>query len=111
MSFPKKNKLSTSVTSTKGELANIGEMPGRFRYNVEASDLLILNTDWLDENQNDLVRDLIQSEATYLVDQTDGSLEHVTIETNSVTYKTRRNDLIQIQYTMQFRKSLDNFIP
>jgi hypothetical protein len=111
MSFPKKNKLSTSVTSTKGELANIGEMPGRFRYNVEASDLLTLNTDWLDENQNDLVRDLMQSEATYLVDQTDGSLEHVTIETNSVTYKTRRNDLIQIQYTMQFRKSLDNFIP
>lgn len=81
---------------------------GRFRYNVKSSDVLTLNTDWLDDLQNELMRDLIASEQTYLVSAVDGSLEKVTVVPNSLRLQESTVDGIH-QYQMQFRKSLDNF--
>lgn len=81
---------------------------GRFRYNVKSSDTLTLNTDWLNDLQNELMRDLIVTEQCFLVDPSDGSLEQLTVVPNSMRLKESTVEGIH-QYTMQFRKSLDNF--
>jgi len=111
MSFTKKHRVTVNVENQKGELPSAADDPGRFRYNVKASDTLALNTDWMEEDISEyLIRDLVQSEHFYLVDSSDGSLEKVVLQNNSVRMKRRRTDNL-IQYQMNFRKSIDNFIP
>lgn len=103
-SFPKKHRVTINTSAPTADLID-----GRAKYNLEASDTLALNTDWMNETQNELVRDLIQTEQAFIV-LSDGSLEKVTVVPNSITLRTSRNDNM-IQYSMQFRRSLDNFIP
>lgn len=105
MSF-NKNKY-TSINSRPQQAEAV---QGRFRYNVKSSDVLTLNTDWLDDNQNELMRDLLISEQTYLVNDADGSVEPVTVVPNSLRLQESEVEGIH-QYQMQFRKSLDNFKP
>ena len=110
MHFPKKKRITVNTTGIQGELIETADKPGRFKYNVEASDILELSTDWMQEEQNPLIQDLISTESAWLVDPSDGSLEQVTVVPNSVRLKTRWVDNM-IMYTMSFRKSLNNFKP
>jgi hypothetical protein len=108
MHFPKISRTNIETESISGELPRTADVPGRFRYNVKARERIILNTDWMDEQQNPLIEDLIASESVWLVDQTDGSLEQVIITPSSIRLKTRRIDNL-IQYSMSIVKSLNNF--
>ena len=107
-SFMPFTKYKYTAINTEPQRAEA--IDGRFRYNVKSSDVLTLNTDWLDDLQNELMRDLLVSEQTFLVDNDDGSLEKVTVIPNSMRLRTHDVDGLH-QYTMQFRKSLDNFKP
>jgi hypothetical protein len=111
MSFSKKSRVQVNTTNQLAE-APTGSYPdsGRYRYNVEASETLTLNTDWMNDNQNELLKDLIATPRAYLVSPTDGSLEQVTVVPNSLQLQTSRNDGV-FQYSMSFRKSVDNFAP
>ncbi len=103
MAFPKKHRVIVNTDAQQAEAQD-----GRYRYNVESSDTLVLNTDWLFDAQNVLIRELLQSEITHLVDPSDGSLEQVTVVPNSLRLQNSRSDGM-FQYTMQFKKSTDNF--
>jgi len=102
MSFSKKQNTTVNTQPQRAE-----SNTGRFRYNVKSSDLLTLNTDWMPDQVNEMFKDLIATEQCYLV-ATDGSLEQLTVVPNSLRLQTSRNEGLH-QYTMQFRKSLDNF--
>jgi hypothetical protein len=102
MSFTQKHFTTTNTQPQRAEAPT-----GRYRYNVDASDNLLLNTDWVPEGWNPLFRDLIQTEECYLVNA-DATLEEVTIVPNSFRYQTSRNDGL-IQYSISVRKSIDNF--
>lgn len=113
MSFNRKSWTTVNTQAQQAESftpRNDFFPEGRYRYNVEASDTLTLNTDWMREEQNPLVKDLIATEQAFLVSNTDGSLEQVTVVPNSLRLQKSRNEGM-IQYQMQFRKSEDNFRP
>lgn len=61
-----------------------------------------LNTDYLPENYNVLVEELLLSEFVYLV--IDQQTIPVELQTKSVQFKTKRNERM-IQYTMEFEES------
>ena len=107
-SFMSFSKHSAKTINTQPQQAEA--LSGRFRYNVKSSDYLTLNTDWMDDLQNELMEDLIATEQTFLVDPDDGSLEKLTVVPNSLRVQTSEVDGLH-QYQMQFRKSLDNFKP
>lgn len=102
MSFTKKQSTTVNTVNQQAESAS-----GRFRYNVKASDVLTLNTDWMQDAQNEMLKDLVATEKAYLM-SSDGSLEEVTVVPNSLRLQTSRNDGLH-QYQMSFRKSVDNF--
>jgi len=102
MSFSKKQSTTVNTVNQQAESAS-----GRFRYNVKSSDVLMLNTDWMQDAQNEMLKDLLATEQCYLM-AADGSLEEVTVVPNSLRLQTSRNDGLH-QYTMSFRKSVDNF--
>jgi len=104
MSFSKKNIVRVDTQDIRME-----GVDGRFRYNVESSDTIRLNTDWMEEGQNPLIRDVINTEKCFIVND-DGSIDEVVIDQNSLGIQTSRNDGL-IQYSMNVRKSVDNFVP
>jgi len=105
MSFDKKQ---FTTINTRPQTAETGD--GRIRYNVKSDDTVTLNTNWLADEQNDLIKDLVATEQCFLVDASDGSLEPVTVVPNSLRLQTSRNDGLH-QYRISFRKSIDNFAP
>ena len=102
MSFNKKQSTTVNTMPQQAESAT-----GRFRYNVKSSDVLTLNTDWMDDAVNEMFKDLVSTEQCFLV-AADGSQEALTVVPNSLRLQTSRNEGLH-QYQMQFRKSLDNF--
>ena len=104
MSFAKKQYTTIGTEPQRAEAPT-----GRFRYNVDSSDVILLNTDWMPEQMNPLFRDLIATEQCFLVDS-GGDLEAVTIVPNSFRLQTSRNEGL-IQYSISVRKSVDNFKP
>jgi hypothetical protein len=106
MSFTKKSR--TTVNVDRLQTAD-KRGSGRYRYNVEASDTITLNTDWMFDAQNVLVREMMVSDQFYLVDST-GALTQVVIVPNSLRLQTSRNDGL-FQYQVSFRKSADIFVP
>jgi len=105
MSFSKKQRTTVNAEPKQSELTT-----GRRRYGIESSDMLTLNTDWMDDAVNEMFKDLLATEECYLMTNADGTLEEVTVVPNSLRLQTSRNDGLH-QYQMQFRKSIDNFAP
>jgi hypothetical protein len=104
MSFSKKQYTTVNAEPKQAEA-----IAGRFRYNVKSSDTLTLNTDWMDDEQNEMIKDLVVTEQCYLV-ATDGTNEPLTVVPNSLRLQTSRSDGLH-QYQIQFRKAIDNFKP
>jgi hypothetical protein len=72
------------------------------RYIVDATEVLECNTDWLVEGYNLLMKQLLVSDEIYwLYDQPNALVKPLTIQTNSLQFKTGVNNKL-IQYTITF---------
>lgn len=69
-------------------------------YIVDSKQTLQVNTDWIDEDYNEIFKQLLVSEEIYWV-KSETDLLPLTINTDSVTFKTGVVDKV-IQYTMDF---------
>ena len=109
--FFKKSTSSINVTGEKFK-RNIIDSDGEYNvakhqmksFNVNATENLTLNTGFLPEDFNDVIRQLMLSEEVWL----DNGTEVLPIMpvTNSLTYKTNVNDKL-INYTMEFQYAFD----
>lgn len=72
------------------------------RYIVDATEVLDVNTNWLSDGYNEIMKQLLVSDEIYwLTDQTAGTVKPLTIKTNSLQFKTGVNNKL-IQYTLSF---------
>ena len=72
------------------------------RYIVDATQVLECNTDFLEEGYNELFKQLLVSDEIYwLYDQSNSLVKPLTIQTNSLQFKTGVNNKL-IQYTIAF---------
>lgn len=72
------------------------------RYIVDATEVLEANTNWLSDGYNELMKQMMVSDEIYwLYDQTNDLVKPLTIQTNSLQFKTGVNNKL-IQYTITF---------
>jgi hypothetical protein len=71
------------------------------RYIVDATEVLEVNTDYIDQGYNDLFKQLLVADEIYWQTSDTGDVRPLTIQTNSLTFKTGVNDKL-IQYTLTF---------
>ena len=92
--------INTSRDDYKADLGyNYSDAKHQKRnYNVNGKEQITLNTDWIPESQNEVVKQILLSELVW-VDDTP-----VNIVSNSVQYKTKLNDRL-INYTLTFEYS------
>jgi hypothetical protein len=69
-------------------------------YIVDSKQSITVNTDWIDEDYNDIIKQLLVSEEIYWVKSATDLLP-LTINTDSITFKTGVVDKV-IQYTFDF---------
>jgi hypothetical protein len=73
------------------------------RYIVDSDEMLTMNSDFLDEDWNELLKQLLVSDELYYLDKVEGEWLPLTIVTNAMEFKTGVNDKL-VQYTIQFSK-------
>ena len=71
------------------------------RYIVDATEVLTVNTDYLEQGYNNLFKQLLVSDEIYWQLDTSGNVRPLTIQTNSLQFKTGVNNKL-IQYTITF---------
>ena len=72
------------------------------RYIVDATQTLTVNTEFLPESYNEILKQLlVTDEAYWMYDQPNSLVKPLTIKTNNITFKTGVNDKL-IQYTFTF---------
>lgn len=73
-------------------------------YVSNSTEQLLVNTFWIDESYNDIIKQLLVSdEAYWFFDETNGYYRPITINTNSITFKTNAVDkLIQYSFTFEW---------
>jgi hypothetical protein len=72
------------------------------RYIVDATQTLECNTNWLEQGYNELMKQMMVSDEIYwMYDQTNNLVKPLTIQTNSLQFKTGVNNKL-IQYTIVF---------
>jgi hypothetical protein len=72
-----------------------------------AKESIVLNTGFVDDSYNEVIRQLMLSEQVWLTRLTDKELVlPVTVKTQSVQYKTRVNDRL-VNYTVEFDMAFD----
>jgi hypothetical protein len=108
---------STERINTKGERykANIfGAQGGAYdtnkhqyqQYQQEGKESLILNTGYLSEDYNEVIKQLMLSEQVWAVRTDSADVLPVIPVTSNVTYKTGVNDKL-VQYTIEFEQAFD----
>jgi hypothetical protein len=109
-------KKSTINISTKDESykANVMDFTGspdyslydhnKRRFNVEANQSITLNTDYLKEEYNDVVEQMLMSEQVWI--ENDTEVIPVVLKSKSLQLKTSVNDKL-IQYTFEFDYAFD----
>lgn len=71
-------------------------------YSAISTQTIKVNSDWLDEAYNDILKQLMVSDEIYwLYNESSGDLRPITIKTNSITFKTGVKDKL-IQYSFDF---------
>ena len=68
--------------------------------NITAKEELRCNSGIINESENELYKELLQSDTVYLYDST--GLTPVRVKTSSLEYKTRVNDGVLVQYEINF---------
>lgn len=72
------------------------------KYVVDSKQALTVNTDWISEDYNDIIKQLLVSDEIYWVqDESTNRLTPITINTESITFKTGVVDKV-IQYAFEF---------
>jgi hypothetical protein len=71
------------------------------RYIVDATEVLSVNTDYIEEGYNELFKQLLVSDEIYWVTNNDGTVRPLTVQTNSLQFRTHVNTKL-IQYTLVF---------
>jgi hypothetical protein len=75
---------------------------GKLNYIVDSQQSLTVNTNWVAEEYNELLKQMLVSEEIYWAyDETNNDLRPITISTESLTFKTGVNDKV-IQYQFDF---------
>lgn len=74
-------------------------------YNVNAQEMLTLNTDWLEDYENEQVKDILASERLFI--QVGGQDLAVVLENRYVEMMSKLNDKL-IRYTMTFKRAYYN---
>lgn len=109
--FSLKSTESTSVQSEQYKRSIFSETDLSYKtyqhqkqlFQTNGSDSITLNTDYLDDEHNKVIEELMLSEQTWMTRITDTSeqVTPVVPKTKSVTYKTSLNDKLS-QYTIEF---------
>ena len=109
--FSLKSTESTSVQSQQYKRSIFSETDLSYKtyqhqkqlFQTNGSDSITLNTDYLDDEHNKVIEELMLSEQTWMTRITDTSeqVTPVVPKTKSVTYKTSLNDKLS-QYTIEF---------
>lgn len=73
-------------------------------FNLNGRSAIICNTDYLNEEENENVKQMLLSEKKWFIE--DGEILPVNLESKSVAYKTQLNDKL-IQYSFNFKYSFD----
>ena len=71
------------------------------RYIVDATEVLSVNTDYIEEGYNNLFKQLLVSDEIYWITDNEGTVRPLTIQTNTLQFKTHVNTKL-IQYTIVF---------
>lgn len=75
-------------------------------YISDSKQSLLVNTNWLTEDNNDIIKQLLVSDEVYWVDTKNNVVRPMTIATQSMTFKTGIVDkLIQYQFEFNFGQS------
>ena len=71
-------------------------------YSTDSTQTLSVNSDWLSEDYNEILKQLMVSDEIYWIyNESSGDLRPITIKTNSITFKTNVVDKL-IQYSFDF---------
>lgn len=101
----KKQEESINITDSSFE-TNRGQASDGFhqfvRYGVQARTTLTAETGWLDEDMNEVVKQILLTERLWSYDGT--KYTPLNLKMTSQRFKTRQNDRL-INYTMSFEKS------
>ena len=105
--------LNTTGETYKANLVDFGTLtyatykPQVAQYNKLGKESITLNTNYLSEDYNEVIKQLMMSEQVWLTKLTDTELVLAVIpKTQSVTYKTSLNDRL-VQYTIDFEYAFD----
>jgi hypothetical protein len=110
--FDMVNKQSFSTT-TRGYQPQLGTWTGtslqynsadssNLNYIVDSKQSIIVNTDWIPEDYNDIFKQILVSEEIYWIqDESSTTLTPITIATDSIVFKTGVVDKV-IQYSFEF---------
>lgn len=105
--------LNTTGETYKANVVDFGTLtyatykPQVAQYNKLGKESITLNTNYLSEDYNEVIKQLMMSEQVWLTKLTDEELVLAVIpKTQSVTYKTSLNDRL-IQYTIDFDYAFD----
>ena len=91
---------STTLSYRQGDSANLA-------YIVDSTQGLSVNSNWLSEDYNEILKQLLVSDEIYWVyDEPNNQLRPMTITTQNIVFKTGVNDhLIQYQFEFQYGQS------
>ena len=85
----------TSLSYNSADSSNLN-------YIVDSKQSIVVNTDWIPEAYNDIVKQILVSEEIYWIqDESSAVLTPITIATDSITFKTGVVDKV-IQYSFEF---------
>lgn len=110
--FDMVNKQSFSTTN-RGYQPQLGTWTGtslsynsadssNLNYIVDSKQSIVVNTDWIPEDYNDIIKQILVSEEIYWIqDESSTTLTPITIATDSIVFKTGVVDKV-IQYSFEF---------
>jgi len=102
--------FSTDIKTFQQQLGTWGDTSLRYNnydsstqnYSAVSTQTIKVNSDWLAEEYNDILKQLMVSDEIYWIyNESSGDLRPITIKTNSITFKTNVKDKL-IQYAFDF---------
>lgn len=109
-SFDFSRKMTRSIAITSSNYDNYRLRPDAYNYreatkkvyNINATEQWILNTDLLDESQNEVMQQLLLSDRWWLYDGAKGLIVPVILNDKQFDEKTSVNDRSKIQWSLKF---------
>jgi hypothetical protein len=103
-----KTKLDIDGDDYRGLTAELGNYDitkhQTTSFNINGTQKITVNSDYLNENENNIIKELLLSESIWLIEY--GLIKPVILETKSIDFKTILIDKL-IQYSMTFKYAFD----